>query len=340
MIRRRPAQTWCRGCGSPPVSLAASVAWNATRPRARSGRSPATRRRLTLSWHARPMPIPSALAVTPLASAACPVTAGSLALSRWFMSAARAATAPAASTCGGEKATRRLISPTVRSGPETVRLAITANSVARSTGMNSGHPSNTAKSPHKPLRPRLPNEMKHLLSTLFLLFTFASCALAELPAGWATNFTAALAQAKAQQQPVLAYFTASWCGPCKLMARTTLTNEAVTQTLNGFSHVVVDIDEHHDLAEKHGARAVPTFQILTAAGDEVSTTTGYQDAGRFLQWLTNGVSEAKEADARQKQLVEKLASADQLLRKTDAESLGKAALELFDLCAERNEAMS
>lgn len=181
--------------------------------------------------------------------------------------------------------------------------------------------------------------MKLLHSSITFLFACAGCALADLPAGWETDFTNALAKAKTQQQPVLAYFTASWCGPCKLMARTTLTNEAVIQALTNYSHVAVDIDEHHDLAEKYGVRAVPTFHVLTAAGDEVSATTGYQDAERFLQWLTNGVSEVKAAVARQKQFEEKLASADQLLLQKDAESLRKAAAELIDLCGERGSAI-
>jgi len=177
--------------------------------------------------------------------------------------------------------------------------------------------------------------MKRRFSIL-LLAMGATCAFADLPAGWETDFTNTLAQATAKQQPVLAYFTASWCGPCKLMARTTLTNEAVIQALNNFSHVAVDIDEHQDLAEKYGVRAVPTFRVLTAGGDEVSTATGYQDAERFLDWLTNGISEVKEAAVRQKQFEEKLASADQLLKQPDAESLRKAAAELIDLCAERD----
>jgi thioredoxin-like negative regulator of GroEL len=181
--------------------------------------------------------------------------------------------------------------------------------------------------------------MKHLALNIFVWMTCTSCALAELPAGWGTNFTTALAEAKAKQQPVLSYFTASWCGPCKLMARTTLTDEAVIAALTNYSHVAVDIDEHHDLAEKYGVRAVPTFHILSAAGDEVSTTTGYQDAERFLQWLTNGVIEVKEEEARQKQFEEKLANADQLLLQRDAESLRKAVAELIDLCAERGSSV-
>ena len=175
---------------------------------------------------------------------------------------------------------------------------------------------------------------------MLFLIAYAGCAFAALPAGWGTNFTTALSEAKARQKPVLVYFTASWCGPCKLMARTTLTNEMVIQTLTHFIPVAVDIDEHHDLAEKHGVRAVPTFQLLTTAGDEVAATTGYQDAGRFLQWLTKGISGVKAAVEHQQLFEEKVASVDQLLTQTDADSLRKAAAELIDLCAERGSAIS
>jgi len=181
--------------------------------------------------------------------------------------------------------------------------------------------------------------MKNVFTIITGLIACACPAFAALPAGWETDFTNALAKAKAQQQPVLAYFTASWCGPCKMMTRTTLTNETVIQALNNFSHVAVDIDDHQELAQAYGVREVPTFHVLTSTGDKVSTTTGYQDAGRFLTWLTNGVSEAKETVAHRKESEEKLAAIDQLLRQTDVKSLQKAAAEIIDLCAERENAV-
>jgi thioredoxin-like negative regulator of GroEL len=175
--------------------------------------------------------------------------------------------------------------------------------------------------------------MKNIGSILALLLLGASCALGVPAGGWSTNYNSALEEAKGKQQPMLVYFTASWCGPCKLMARTTLTNEVVVQTLGSLIHVVLDVDEHPKLAEQHGVRAVPTFQMLSPAGDSVAATTGYQDANRFLQWLTNSVNEVKEATARQQQVAEKLTAADQSLRAADAGSLKQAAEDLIDLCA-------
>ena len=111
--------------------------------------------------------------------------------------------------------------------------------------------------------------------TFALLLVLAACgACAETPDGWSTNFPATLLQGKSRQQPVLVYFSASWCGPCKLMAQTTLTNESVLKILAGLAHVALDVDEHADIAGQHGVSAIPTFKMLTTEGEEVASATG------------------------------------------------------------------
>ena len=162
---------------------------------------------------------------------------------------------------------------------------------------------------------------------------------AELPAGWSTNYNDTLAAARTNQQPQLVYFTASWCGPCKLMTRLTLADPAVIQTLSDIGHVAVDIDEHSDLAAKVNIRAVPTFVLLTANGDEVDRATGFQPVTEFLPWLTNGVSAVKAATYQQTLAQNDLAQVDQLLSTTNADSNRLAASMLFDLCAARNQAI-
>jgi thiol-disulfide isomerase/thioredoxin len=170
------------------------------------------------------------------------------------------------------------------------------------------------------------------LLVLGLTFT----ARAELPAGWQTNYSSALPEAVNAKRPALLYFTASWCGPCKLMSRLTLTNAAVEQALSAMEHVAVDIDDHQQFAAKYAIDAVPTFVLLSLNGDEVRRTTGYQTADDFLRWLTNGISDAAEAAARHDRAMEKLAVVDLLLGSTDAKARPAAARELFGLCADRD----
>jgi thioredoxin-like negative regulator of GroEL len=173
-----------------------------------------------------------------------------------------------------------------------------------------------------------------------LLVGAALIARAEVPADWSTNYAAALSNAAADQKPALFFFTASWCGPCKMMTSQTLSDPAVRQTISNFVHAAIDIDEHPDMAARHSIQAVPTFILLSPAGDEVQRTTGFQAASDFLPWLTNGISGAKETMLRREIFQKKLAEVDQLLASTNAEALRQSAAKLFDLCAERDETLS
>jgi thioredoxin-like negative regulator of GroEL len=179
--------------------------------------------------------------------------------------------------------------------------------------------------------------MKKPAAILLLVFGVGLSARADAPANWDTNYSAALAEAARAQKPALIFLTASWCGPCKMMSAVTLSDPAVWLALSAVQPVVVDIDEHRDLAAKYDAEAVPTFVLLSAAGEEVRRTTGFQPAADFLQWLTNGVSDAKEALIRQAVAREELTNVDRLLASTNAADAAQCATKLFDLCDGRDE---
>lgn len=180
--------------------------------------------------------------------------------------------------------------------------------------------------------------MSPLASTLPILLAGTLAAYAELPVNWSTNYSAVLPVAGSESRPALVYFTASWCGPCKLMTRIILTDPVVMQSLSNVDHVAVDIDEHPDLAKAHDVEAVPTF-ILLSAGQEVDRATGFRPVDDFLEWLTNGVKEARSAALRLTLAKSDLAEADRLLAAQDTNSDRLAAAKLFDLCAERDTAL-
>jgi thioredoxin-like negative regulator of GroEL len=164
---------------------------------------------------------------------------------------------------------------------------------------------------------------------------FATTALAELPAGWSTNFSATLSDAATNRRPTLVFFTASWCGPCKLMVRTTLTNDAVMRALGAFNCVAVDIDEQGPLARVHEISAVPTFKVLTPAGEAVDDETGFQSPEAFVAWLTNAGNSFSVKLARREEANRKLAEAETLFAKADLNSLSNSVSLLLDLCAQR-----
>jgi len=181
--------------------------------------------------------------------------------------------------------------------------------------------------------------MKHWIHILILTTCFTLVSRAEIPADWSTN-TNAISGTKGSKQPVLVFFTASWCQPCKLMTRVTLTNDAVKQVVTNLTHVAVDIDEHQDLAEKFGIDGVPTFVLLSDNGTEVRRTSGFQPASDFLRWLTNGISETEAAIARREAFEKKIGDVDQLLASQNANALHEAAAQLFEVCAERDDSIA
>ena len=181
--------------------------------------------------------------------------------------------------------------------------------------------------------------MKPFIHILILLACFTLTARADIPAGWSTN-TNAISGAAGSKQPVLVFFTASWCLPCKLMSRLTLTNDAVKQVVTNMTHIAVDIDEHQELAEQYGIDGVPTFLLLSDTGTEVRRISSLRPAPEFLQWLTNGITETQAAIARHEMFEKKIADVDQLLVSTNADSVHEAAIQLLEICAERDEAIA
>ena len=73
-------------------------------------------------------------------------------------------------------------------------------------------------------------------------------------------------------------FTASWCQPCKMLAKTL--EDVETQ----IPIEVIDIDENQGLAMDYGIRGVPTLVMLD--GDiEVKRVSGMLMKNQLSEWL-------------------------------------------------------
>ena len=73
-------------------------------------------------------------------------------------------------------------------------------------------------------------------------------------------------------------FTASWCQPCKMLAKT-LEGIPTDYTIE-----VIDIDENRELAIQYGVRGVPTLVMLENDA-EVKRIVGMQTEGFLKEWL-------------------------------------------------------
>ncbi len=82
--------------------------------------------------------------------------------------------------------------------------------------------------------------------------------------------------------PVVVYFWAVWCGPCKMVAPVL---EEVSNELAGkVKFGKINVDENQNIAAQYGIRSIPTMMIFKD-GDVVSQRVGAVSKGDMLKWV-------------------------------------------------------
>jgi thioredoxin 1 len=76
-------------------------------------------------------------------------------------------------------------------------------------------------------------------------------------------------------------FTATWCGPCKMLS------ESLSRIETTVPIDVIDVDEQPVLAAKYGIRSVPTLVMVDEDGNATKTLTGNQTAEVLRKWLND-----------------------------------------------------
>jgi thioredoxin 1 len=82
--------------------------------------------------------------------------------------------------------------------------------------------------------------------------------------------------------PVVAQFSANWCGPCKAMKPLL---DQIIKEREDFNLVVVDVDTNPMPSMTYGIRSVPTM-ILFKGGKPIASRRGMASAKQFNDWLT------------------------------------------------------
>lgn len=111
---------------------------------------------------------------------------------------------------------------------------------------------------------------------------------ATLPAEivqWETSVDKAREVSQREGRPLLLYFSATWCGPCRQMKHGAFADPRVKEALQAWVAVKVDIDAQPEVARQYAVEAVPTFVLLDSAGKPANRSVGGMSADDLLGWL-------------------------------------------------------
>jgi thiol:disulfide interchange protein DsbD len=109
---------------------------------------------------------------------------------------------------------------------------------------------------------------------------------AESPIAWTPYTDDALAHAAAAGRPALVDFEATWCLPCREMARTTFRDPAIVRAAGDLLMLKADVTGQDDraaaLMERWAVPGVPTYVLLDRAGREQRRLVGLVSTGDML----------------------------------------------------------
>lgn len=93
------------------------------------------------------------------------------------------------------------------------------------------------------------------------------------------NFEAEVLKAT---EPVLVDFTATWCGPCKVLAP--IVEKIADESVGKYRVGKLDIDEAPGITQKYGVRGVPTV-IVFKGGQKIDQHVGVTNKETLLKML-------------------------------------------------------
>lgn len=142
-----------------------------------------------------------------------------------------------------------------------------------------------------------------MTSRVFIAFAFFACLALAAPrvqgaayvrdvdhvapkVPWITDqyWSEVVARARDLDRPILIDFTATWCGPCKLLDVMVFNEKSVIGELAEVVTFKADIDDprHARLKEEFAVTKVPTLVWCDPRGKEIDRFTGYKSSVEFL----------------------------------------------------------
>lgn len=86
----------------------------------------------------------------------------------------------------------------------------------------------------------------------------------------------------ANKETMLVSFSASWCGPCKML------KEELKKVSSTTPIYKIDVEEDIDFSREYSVRSVPTMKMFKE-GSVINTTVGLRNANEINKLITESV---------------------------------------------------
>lgn len=98
---------------------------------------------------------------------------------------------------------------------------------------------------------------------------------------------------------------AEWCGPCKLMDRTTFADGNVQRAMEQFVPVRVDADRQKDVTFAYQIQGLPTTIVLDAAKRMIARRSGYMAPAQFISFVAGARQKLSDAQGAVREATQK-----------------------------------
>lgn len=85
--------------------------------------------------------------------------------------------------------------------------------------------------------------------------------------------------------PSILYFTASWCGPCKLQGP--MMEKASEDYSDRLNITKVDIERENDLVKQYGIKSIPCVVLLDEKDAEINRVVGFISRNEFDAFVSD-----------------------------------------------------